>query len=102
MINLQKYLYGLFNGSLKPLIRKVKPLSFKRDGDNLTLRLVPSGTFFFKWKDPRETQQYFPTFVDGRGDKPPAILGEGLTPKDSRLEPVTSPRTEKVCTRLTN
>ena len=43
---MQKYLYGLFNGSLKPLIRKVKPLSFKRDGDNLTLRLVPSGTFF--------------------------------------------------------
>ena len=45
MINLQKYLYGLFNGSLKPLIRKVKPLSFKRDGDNLALRLVPSGTY---------------------------------------------------------
>ena len=45
MINLQKYLYGLFNGSLKPLIRKVKPLSFKRGGDNLALRLVPSGTY---------------------------------------------------------
>ena len=47
--------------------------------------------FFFRWKDPRETQQYFPTFVDGRGGKPPAILAEGLTPEDSRLELVTSP-----------
>ena len=58
--------------------------------------------FFFGWKDPRETQQYFPTFVDGRGGKPPAILAEDLTPEDSRLEPVTSPRTERVYARLTN
>lgn len=34
--------------------------------------------------------------MDGRGGKPPAILTEGLTPKDSRLEPVTSPRIERV------
>ena len=58
--------------------------------------------FFFQRKSPRKTQQYFPTLVDGKGGKPPAILTDGLTPKDSRLEPVTSPRTERVCTRLTN
>ena len=58
--------------------------------------------FFFIWKYASETQQYFPTLVDGRGGKPPAILAEGLTPKDSRLEPVTSPRTKRVCARLTN
>ena len=44
----------------------------------------------------------FPTFVDGRGGKSPVILTEGLTPEDSRLEPVTSPRTERVYARLTN
>ena len=37
-----------------------------------------------------ETHQYFATFVDGRGGKPPAILAKGLTPEDSRLKPVTS------------
>ena len=40
--------------------------------------------------------------MDGRGGKLPTILAESLTPKDSKLEPVTSPRTERVCTRLTN
>ena len=47
--------------------------------------------FFFTWKHARKTQQYFPTLVYDRGAKPLAILAEGLTPKDSRLEPVTSP-----------
>ena len=57
---------------------------------------------FFRWKDPRETRQYFPTLVDGRGGKLPAILAEGLTPEDSRLEPMTSLRTKRVYARLTN
>ena len=39
---------------------------------------------------PWETQQYFSTFVDGRGGKPSAILAEVLTLEDSRLKPVTS------------
>ena len=47
--------------------------------------------FFVIWKYARETHQYFPTLVDGRGGKWSAILAEGLTPKDSRLEPMTSP-----------
>ena len=53
--------------------------------------------FFLRWNDPQETQQYFPTFVDGRGGKPPTILAEGLTPEDSRLKPVTCPQT---CTHV--
>ena len=41
---------------------------------------IPDIVFsFFRWKDPREIQLYFPTLVDGRGGKPPAILTEGLT-----------------------
>ena len=71
---------------------------FKKTKYVLFINLI----FFFRWKDPRETQQYFPTFVDGRGGKIPAILAEGLTPKDSRLKPVTSPRTERVYAPLTN
>ena len=59
-------------------------------------------TWVEPWKHARKTQQYFSTLVDGRGGKPTAILAEGLTPKDSRLEPVTSTRTERVCARLTN
>ena len=42
---------------------------------------------FFRWKDPWETQQYFPTFVDGKGLK-------------ARTRDL--PQTERVYARLTN
>lgn len=55
--------------------------------------------FFFSEERSMGNPAILPT--DGRGGKPLAIA-DGLTPKDSRLEPVTSPQTERVCTRLTN